>query len=186
MEQVSKTAYHEAAHFIAHLLYIAKEYGYWDYVRKDNSVQKVSNLKALSIVPDDDTLGRLQYAPGYSALGFNEERLRVKIAGPVSDYINTGSTNVTEFIGNLFAEQHDWEGSDADGSINLILHYLPEDSNVEDFITPKFNEVLNDLTRHWHIVQSIAERLLEVKEIEGEALDALAFETADKLGITIE
>ncbi|MDX2072468.1 MAG: hypothetical protein SFV55_28805 [Haliscomenobacter sp.] len=170
MEQTHKTAHHEAGHFIAYLLYIAKEYGY-----------EGLELESLSIIPDGDSFGRLVNHP--DAKYYNI--LPVLMAGAASDFILSGENNSFQFLDTLLAEQMELEGSDSDGIVELSIFHVTENSNITEFLHSDFTDVVDNIKKNWEAVQFVANELISKKLIEGDDLHNLVIVTAEKLGVEI-
>lgn len=168
MEQLTKTAHHEAAHFVGFILYIMNEYG----------ADEISMLEALSIIPDDEdeSLGHMKHDKEMHLLS-PELTVKVILSGPASDFILSGENDSFAWLDNRLGEQHDWQGSDADTLIDKVLYYVEQDGNITEFLHPVFDEVVNDMRLHWEAVSMVANKLLKCLSIEGEALKHLAQET---------
>ena len=168
MEQLTKTAHHEAAHFVGFILYIMNEYG----------ADEVGMLKCLSIVPDDEA-GALGYMHHGSEMHtFNPElTVKVVLSGPASDFILSGEADSFAWLDNRLGDQHDIKDSDADTLIEKVMYYVEQDGNITEFLHPTFDEVVNDMRMRWGSVSMVANKLLECRHIEGEDLKHLAQDT---------
>ena len=142
MNQIEKTAYHEAGHAVAHMIL-------------------GMGMEEVSIIPDGECLGYVRHAKGYKI--FNEDNPEeltddwtvlenafiALYAGPYAESIITGclETNTEEFgyIGNI------------------ILHCnLTEAENLS--LIQKAKELIN---QRWKSVKALAEELMKKKRLSG-------------------
>lgn len=149
-KQLAATAYHEAGHAIMA----------WYLNRK---------IKSVSILKNEDSLGRTNYKGWKAKIDTNEvseERARpyiekailVGLAGEVAEHIYTG--------------RHNWRGSsgDYDAALRLamlLIHDLEDELPAYiKWLRLRARNILQ-VASHWHALKTLAEALLERKEMSG-------------------
>lgn len=175
-KQKKRTALHEAAHYVTHVLYVEQSESFRDH--KPDSISIIPNEEA-------ESLGHIHIDKDFWIFeGQNDVFLKKKhvLAGYASEFILRGKEDFKPFLGKKLLAEADWVGSDASKVIDLQFAYTYDtERDVTDLLLPAFEEVVNELKQHWYLVEKVAVRLLKHNEVKGEQLEILYTEILGSL-----
>lgn len=148
MNDIKRTAIHEAAHAV---------------------VARLFNIPVdtVTIVPTDDSWGHMRWIPPDGFDPDEEDHIEtvhrtimVKLAGPASEEI-------------AFGQSGDGCGHDFDTAVDIACYITGNDEELQRIYDEKWEQTKQLLSEHWSTVEALAEQLLIHKTLDGNQVHQL-------------